>query len=232
MIDDEKFFAWLDGELSAGETARIARQVDADPELEARAAEHRRLAANLKGAFVPLMDNTVTAPRFGPAQVVDLSARRDRNAEIRRSFGLPQWAAMAATLAIGVVAGQFVSGRDGSPIQSREGKLVAVAALDNALDAQLASADHHGSVRIGLTFRDKAGEICRSFSQDGSSGLACRDGDHWRVDGLFGAAEGQKSDYRMAAGADPNTASLIDERISGEPFDAAQERAARDSRWR
>ncbi|HEY7690648.1 MAG TPA: hypothetical protein VH835_18250, partial [Dongiaceae bacterium] len=217
MIDDEKFFAWLDGELPADDAARIAEQVGADPALIARAAEHRALAASLRAGFAPLMEDKMPPPRFAPAEVVDLSARRKQGGA-RGSFGLPQWAAMAATLAVGIVAGHFVGGRDSSLIQSRDGQLVAAASLDEALNSQLASSEQGGAVRIGLTFRDKAGGICRTFSEKGATGLACRDGDHWRVDGLFGAAEGQQSDYRMAAGADPWIASMIDERINGDPF--------------
>lgn len=231
MIDDEKFFAWLDGELPADEAARIAEQVGVDPALEVRAAEHRALAARLRAGFDPLMDERVPPPRFAPADVVDLSARRELRGP-RGSFGLPQWAAMAATLAVGIIAGQFIGGGDSSPIHSRGGQLVAAASLDEALNSQLASTDQGGAIRIGLTFRDKAGGICRTFNDNGASGLACRDGEHWRVDGLFGAAEGQQSDYRMAAGADPRISSMIDERIKGDPFDQAAERAARGNSWR
>ncbi|RIX32365.1 anti-sigma factor family protein [Sphingomonas edaphi] len=231
MIDDEKFFAWLDGELPVADAARIAEQVGADPALIARAAEHRALAASLRAGFAPLMEGKMPPPRFAPAEVVDLSARR-KQWGARGSFGLPQWAAMAATLAVGIVAGHFVGGRDSSPIQSLDGQLVAAASLDEALNSQLASSEQGGAVRIGLTFRDKAGGICRTFSENGATGLACRDGDHWRVDGLFGAAEGQQSDYRMAAGADPRIASMIDERINGDPFGPAAERAARGDSWR
>jgi hypothetical protein len=36
----------------------------------------------------------------------------------------------------------------------------------------------------------------------------------------------------MAAGMDPNLAALVDSSMAGEPFDAAQEKAARDKGWR
>ena len=62
--------------------------------------------------------------------------------------------------------------------------------------------------------------------------VACRDGEDWRVEGLFAAPEGQQGDYRMASGEDPRLAALIDERIAGEPFDARAERAAKDRGWR
>ena len=89
-----------------------------------------------------------------------------------------------------------------------------------------------GEVRIGLTFRDHAGEICRSFTAQASSGLACRDGGRWVLKGLFAGPEGQGSDYRMAAGMDPNLAALVDSAMAGEPLDAAAEQAAKDKGWR
>ena len=87
-------------------------------------------------------------------------------------------------------------------------------------------------MRVGMTFRSRDGAICRSFSDSGSSGLACRDGDAWRIEGLLAAPQAQAGDYRMAAGQDPRLAALIDERIAGEPYDAAAEKAARDAGWR
>lgn len=232
MTDEELFYAWLDGELDGEEAGRVAARVAADPELQAKAEQHRLLAAQLRGAFSPVMDEDVPPPRLATEQVIDFQARRAERLERRSSFGVPQWAAMAATLAIGIVAGQFVNNRSGAPIESRGGKLVAAASLDRALDAELASAEGDGRVRVGLTFRARDGGICRSFTDDAASGLACRDGQDWQVEGLFASPEGRQGDYRMAAGEDPRLAALIDERIAGEPFDAAAEKAARDAGWR
>jgi hypothetical protein len=232
MTEDELFYAWLDDELEGEDAERVAARVAADPALMKEAEQHRRLAAQLRGAFDPVLKQDIPPPRFEAAEVVDFQAKRLARDERRASFGLPQWAAMAATLAMGIVAGQFVGDRSGAPIESRDGMLVAAASLDRALDAQLASADGNGRVRVGLTFRARDGGICRSFTDGGANGLACRDGQDWRVEGLFAAPEGQQGDYRMAAGEDPRLAALIDEHIAGEPFDAAAERAARDGNWR
>jgi anti-sigma factor RsiW len=51
MVDEEKFFAWLDGELSPDEAARVEAEVAADPEWSKLAAEHRSMTAGLRGAF-------------------------------------------------------------------------------------------------------------------------------------------------------------------------------------
>ncbi len=232
MNEDVEFFAWLDGELDGAAADRVAARVAASPELTSRADQHRKLAAGLRESFDPVMNAAVSPPRFGRAEVIDFGARAAGHRTSR--FALPQWAAMAATLVLGLVAGTMIGGRGGmdSPVAVEDSQLVASAELDRALDTRLASAPTTDKPRIGLTFRDASGRICRSFSEAAASGLACRDGEHWRIRGLFQGAEGQAGDYRMAASEDPRLASLIDEAIAGEPFDAAQEKAALDKGWR
>ncbi|MFL6729301.1 MAG: hypothetical protein ACJ8E3_08245 [Sphingomicrobium sp.] len=232
MVSDETFFAWLDGELDGENAARVAAEVEADPGLSQRAQRHRAMQARVKGAF----DGLLTAPVpssledavRGRSNVVDLNDARRSVAPRPR---LPQWAAIAATLAVGVVAGTMVPRQADTPVALRDGNIYAAAALDDALDAELASAPS-GNVRIGLTFRDPSGAICRTFVEPAASGLACRSGDKWQVRGLFAAPEGQSGGYRMAAGIDPNLAALVGSTMASEPFDAAQERAARDKSWR
>ncbi len=235
-IDEAKFFAWLDGELDAAEAAEVEAAVAADPILAGKAQQHRALGARLHQAFDPVAAAPVPNRLRDSAQlrrsgIIDFGARH-RSA--RRAWApLPQWAAMAATLVVGVLVGTMVDGgRAASPVEIRDGKMYAAAQLDDALDRQLASAGGNGPLRIGLTFRDQSGSICRSFTGDGSAGLACRDGDDWRLRGLFAAPEGQFGDYRMAAGTDPNIAALIDSTIGGDAFDAEQEKSARDRGWR
>lgn len=236
MSDDDEFFAWLDGELSSKDAARVAARVAADPALAALASQHRAMRARLKDAFdpiaeAPLPERLRAAVDRPHADIIDLAAAKE--ARDRRPAGkLPQWVAMAATLAIGVVAGTMLPDRGGAPIEVAGSNMYAAAALDRALDAQLASAPSDGPVRIGMTFRDRSGAICRSFTNLQSSGLACRSGGRWAVRGLFAAPEGQASDYRMAAGGDPNLAALIDSTIAGEPFDGSREKAAKTRGWR
>ncbi|MEO6361117.1 MAG: hypothetical protein ABIO43_11185 [Sphingomicrobium sp.] len=230
---DEQFFAWLDGELNPEEAAEVEKRVAADPELSDAAAEHRALAMQLHGAFdpvtqAPIPDRIRSAVR-PPSPVTELASWRQR-----RQSGRPavqHWAAMAATLAVGIVVGTMVPTDDGSPFELRGGQMVAASALDHALDTQLASAAS-GDTRIGLTFRDRSGAICRSFENNASSGVACSEVGHWRIHGLFAAPEGQDGSYRIAAGSDPNLAALIETRIAGEPFDAKQEAKARARDWR
>ena len=230
-MDDEKFFAWLDGELGPAEAAEMDAKVAGDPELKRLAEQHRALGSQLRSAFDPIAEAPVPerlqAAVRPSAQVIDLGAARGA----RSMPALAQWTAMAATLAIGIFVGTRLPDQTTAPVQVEAGRLYAAASLDKALDTQLASAPV-GDVRIGLTYRDSAGEICRTFTAPAGSGLACRNGSRWRMKGLFAAPEGQSSDYRMAAGMDPNLAALVGSTMAGEPLDAAQERAAKAKGWK
>jgi hypothetical protein len=141
-------------------------------------------------------------------------------------------AALAATLALGIFTGNMLIPGQSGPIQTENNRLVAGGELEGALYAQLASAPAEEGPRIGLTFRDQSGAVCRTFEDGNASGLACREGGDWRIRGLFQGAEGQSADYRMAAGADPRLMDMVDESIAGEPFDASQEKAAMERGWR
>ncbi len=231
MIEDEELFAWLDGELQGESEARVAALIAASPDLSARVDQHRRLGAGLRAAFDPVVTDRSPPPHVEAAPVTDFGARKAAGGWHRR-FRAPQWLAMAATLTLGLVVGNYVGGGPQAPVQNRDGLLIAAASLDQELDQQLASVGARNGVRVGLTFRDRHGSICRSFNDGTASGLACRDQDDWRIRGLFQAPEGQAGDYRMAAGEDPRLAALIDETIAGEPFDAAAERAALEKGWR
>ena len=232
MVEEEKFFAWLDGELSPEEAARIEAEVAADPELLRKAVEHRAMGASLKGAFdaiagAPVPDRIAAAPRDN---VVDLAQARESR-QVRNTQLWKQMAALAATLAVGIFTGNMLIPGAAGSIQTENGRLVAGGKLEDALYAQLASAPAEHGPRIGMTYRDKSGAICRTFQEDNASGLACREGGDWRVRGLFQGADGQAADYRMAAGADPRLMDMVDETIAGEPFDAEQEKAALAEDW-
>jgi hypothetical protein len=229
-VNDETFFAWLDGELDAAEAARVGAEVAADPDLSRRAAEHRALQSRVKGAFDAILDAPVPESITAGARADGVIA--PKASAPRRWVPLPHWAALAATLVAGIVVGTMMPQRSTAPVQVEGGKLYAAAALDNALDTELASAPSEAPVRIGLTFRDRTGAICRSFNAADASGLACRDDERWRLRGVFSPTQGQSSDYRMAAGMDPSLGALVDSTIVGEPFDAEREKQARERGWR
>ncbi|WP_029941150.1 hypothetical protein [Sphingomonas astaxanthinifaciens] len=230
MTDDPDFYAWLDGELAEPAASAMAAKVAADPELSALAAEHRALAARLSAAFAPIaaapVPERLAAAARPTAEVVDFAAARAS----RRRWSVTGLA-LAASLALGLTIGVALPRGGSGPFESRDGQLAATGPLGHALDRQLASAGEQDGIRIGLSFKDQSGRFCRSFSAATQSGIACRAGEGWAVEGLVAGQPGQ-GDYRMAAGPDPALGALIDSRIAGEPLDPAAEQAAAKAGWR
>lgn len=239
-IDDAALLAWLDGELSADEAARVAAAVAADPRLSALADAHRAVAEQLLAEFDPILAETVparlqvvTEVTLPPAAVTDLAAvraaRAAQTSPPRR--WLPQLAALAASLAIGLLVGRagLESGAPGLVVPGAGG-LQAAGPLAIALDTQLAATPDAGAVQVAISFRDSQGRVCRSWQAERQEGIACRAGDGWAVTAALARAPQADGRYRMASG--PGVAALVDAMIAGEPFDAAQEQAGRASGWR
>jgi anti-sigma factor RsiW len=210
-IDDATLLAYLDGELDPARAAEVDRALMDDAALAHRLEQHRLLGVRLTAAFAPLLSDPVPEALLraarAPAQVTDLAAFRARRAPTRarpawlnpRGLGL-----IAASLLAIVIVGQTVlAPPPPSSLTEQSGRLVASGPLAHALDVQLASAGVVRGVRVNLTFRDHDGAICRTFQDQATAGLACRDGARWAVKAVFGGAGGQGGGYRMASSGDP-----------------------------
>ena len=132
MIEEETFFAWLDGELGPSEAAEMEVRVAADPELKRLADQHRALGSQLRSAFDPIADSpvpqTLQAALRPTAQVIDFGAAK----RARSMPAVAQWTAMAATLAIGIFIGTRVPQESSAPVQAEAGKLYAAASINRA----------------------------------------------------------------------------------------------------
>src|SRR5262249_27382570 len=92
------------------------------------------------------------------------------------------------------------------------------------------------AVQMGVSFRSKSGNYCRTFQlPERVAGLACLQDDEWRIEVLAstpGAQEG-RSEYRAAGSAlPPSVLRAVDESISGEPLDDNGEARAKAAKWR
>jgi hypothetical protein len=230
VIDETLIFAYIDGELDDVDQHRVEQAIAADPALQAMVDEHRALGAQLDHAFLPILQAPIPPAQLeGVANwssVALLSQQRSR----RAPQAVAQWFALAATLAAGILSGVMFSGGQNGPVEQRDGQLVASGPLKLALNTQLASTQSPGvPVRIGMTFKNHAGAICRSFSAQAADGVACRDGPEWQLRGLLVREKSGTGDYRMAASA--GTAELVDSLIAGDALDQAKERAALGANW-
>lgn len=232
-MSDETLIAFVDGELPEAERAEIERALVTDQALRDRVDAHRKLRARLSAAFdgalheppplaiLSLLETTPAAQ----GNVVELADRRST-----RRWSAREFAAMAASLAAGLLIGLGVVNGQAPMIATTAHGLVARGQLARALETQLASATP-GPVRIGLTFRARDGGYCRAFdlTRAASSGVACRDEEGWSV--VMTAASGPQGEVRTAS-APPAIMNAIDNMIDGAPLDAAAEARVRDSGWR
>lgn len=234
-ITPEELAAFVDGELEGEEEARIAAAIEADPELARQAKAHRELAARLYGHFAPILDQPVPDrlsrllasggegepdPR---AEVIEFSAARDRLEAKRR---LPNWSWGGGAIAAALIAALLLSSdRGGAPGEYADVRLASV------LDEQLAaSGPVDGDTRILLSFRNEAGEFCRAFADEGSSGIACRDDKGWRQQVISASDKISQTDFRMA-GSEAEVLEIAQDLAAGPALSNEEEEAARSAGW-
>jgi hypothetical protein len=132
---------------------------------------------------------------------------------------------MAASVLVGIAIGTQWPAH-------RAGDVVAGDRVAHALDTQLAS-DTPGDVRVQLSFLDRDGRYCRTFTADQLAGLACKSDSRWDVVATARVAPAATGEMRQAASALPRAVlDAVDARIAGNALDASQERAARDRGWK
>ena len=259
---DERIFAYVDGELDAAGAAAVEAAMAADPAVADAVARARRLRAQLREAFDPMLGEPVPAHLLalargaGSTAAAKDAASGPASAPVsgsapmpapgatvhplprpeRRRWALPEWTAMAAALVLGVAVSRLVMAPAPGPLVSESGRLVADGALAESLQSRLAAETGDGP-RIGLSFRDRDGAFCRAFRVGGErdlAGLACRAPDgRWQVPVVVSVPPVEGDALRQASTALPGAVlAELDARIDGEPLDADQEREARDAGWR
>jgi hypothetical protein len=231
-ISPEKISAFIDGELPPKEMERIAAYLAERPDLESEVSQQEHLRTQLRSAFSEVLDGPVPAHLLQAARTAPVSLRWRLQHLLQARSSWQVLVPAGAALAVGLVIGLLL--RAGADVTSNaSGQLIARGALRRALDHQLAS-ETSGRSRIGITFRDQAGEDCRTFLNGASSGLACHRGGAWIISIMVHQpAASPGADYRMAGSEmPPAVRDAVTTTIAGEPFNAQAERAARDSGWK
>lgn len=228
-MTEEQIIAYVDGELGPIEALRFKRAIEADPVMAAAVERHRRLRALVHGHFAPVADEPM------PERLTALLDSNVAPFPAKRG-GWPgqggRYAALAASLVAGLVAGQLLPFGPSAPIAEKDGAIVAQGDLAEALDSQLASAQG-GAYRIGVSFRGSDSRYCRTFSGDAGAGIGCHGDEGWRLERFAAGAPGESgSDYRQAGSASAEILAAAQEMMAGDPLDAAAEAEARARGWR
>lgn len=265
-VPDEEVFAFVDGELPPEAMARIEAAMATDPQLALRVETQRALRRLLSGAHAGVMrqppPETLTQavggqpkatpkPTPKPAEVIafpGVQAKKAKGVKTREpklkppkparaanEGGFPSWIAMAACLVAGLVVGRMAMPDPVTLSGADEPAPIAAGPLAKALNTQ-ASGQDVGPVRIGLSFKDKAGLYCRTFQAVGQApvaGIACREPSAWRVRAVSPAAPASNADYRTAGSETPAAVLAgVDAMIVGPPLDAAGEAKAKAGGWK
>lgn len=233
-IPDELLMAYADDELDMPQREAIEQAMRTDPSIAQAVARHRALRRDVFDAFAGILDEPVPAHLQPRAEnIVPIGGARGKVQ--RRRWSWPEWGALAATLAIGVLAGgagwHVLRDDAGQVMLAQGGGVIAQGKLAAALTGQLAG-DPPGDVRVGVSFVSRDDRYCRSFVIDRTAGLACRNASDWHIAVLTETPAAQDRQYRQAAVQMPQAVlDAIDERIVGDALDAQGERAARERRW-
>lgn len=252
-FSDETLMAYSDGELDAGARAAIEAAMASDPEIARRVARHLALAARVRSGFDPVLREAVpkrlqhsvadsagapasTRVEAAAPHVIPI-ARPVKGGRSKRAWSWPEWSAIAASLVIGVMVGRFgQSGSSPSDMLMDSSGVVARGALEQALSTRLASGQAADApIRIGITFRSRSGEYCRTFALSNEvAGLGCRAGTDWRLPVIARSptTADASASYRRAAGElPPAVMRAVEERIAGDALDAREEAAALQRGW-
>jgi hypothetical protein len=228
-VDPATIAAFVDGELDELSARRIEREAEVDAALAAEIARHRALRARLKAHYAPIVDEDIPERLRALLAVDDKidTSLPGRRSAARARFGGIHWAALAASLILGLTIG-LRPWAPAAQVAIEDGTLVAAGPLSRALDTQLASNQpRDAAVRIVLSFEDQGGRYCRSFASRVIEGIGCREKGRWRIERTF---PGQAaSEYRQAASGDLAAAAAA--MMNGDALDAIGERAARDAGW-
>jgi len=252
QISDELLMRYADGELDPIERARVDDAVRADPALGRRITAFRAQRDRLARALASELEEPVPdrlrmvierAAAVAPPRIADLSERRARKRLADRilAWSWPEAGALAASLLLGaLIAQQVGQKRAESTLRTSSDGLFAGPTIAQALSTQLASRQSPtADVRVGLTFENQRGELCRTFADHAASlsGFACRIGREWRVEmALSGASSrpGEQQGAVRTAGSEmsPDLLSAVEAQIRGEPLDATAEAKALQNDWR
>jgi hypothetical protein len=253
--DDELLSAYIDGVLPAPQREALARRLQREPGLasqlerleQANRAVHAAYATAadepLPQSVLDLLDGTEQAMR-PTADVVDLGARRP--VPPPRSFPWPAALAASVTLALGIALGYQLSSGVADPelaLLARAGVVEPGTSLHAVLETGASGSIHDLNAELRampiLSFPAQNGEFCRQVELGSNAAsaeaLACRRAGTWQLEAMGFLPDrpfsGNLGGFRPAGAGSNAIDAVVDERIVGDPLDAASERALIEAGW-
>lgn len=239
-FSDEMLMAYADGELDLVARAEIEAAMAKDPAVARAVERHRMLGGKIRTAYDGVLEEPVPAELAAlvadpeGARVVELaSVRAARRIAVGR-WQLPAWTAIAASMFLGLFVGLLLFRGSAGPYEETDRGLLARGELAEGLATELASAPGRSKVRIGVSFRNRDGDFCRSFTYERGAplaGLACHSGEDWKIR-VLAEMPSSSGELRAAASMPMAVLHAVDVSIAGQALDAVAEEKAREAGWR
>ena len=190
-FSDEMLMAYADGELDLVARAEIEAAMAKDPAVARAVERHRRLAGKVRVAYDGVLEEPVPAELAalvadpGDARVVELAARGSAPDCSRPLAVAGLDGDRGARCCSACFVGLLLSAGRPAPYGETGRGLVARGELaEEARDRDLPRRRGRSNVHIGVSFRSRDGEFCRSFTYEHEAplaGLACRHGEDWKI---------------------------------------------------
>lgn len=244
---EDEIAAFMAGRLDGADAERIALALEDDPAAQA-AAERLETAAPphpadamLRAAFAapmaePAPARLAAAVLAEPGKVASLPRR---GGGARPMTWAPAAMAACLALALGFGAGFSLRGPADAPQTLAAAAPLSVGAASGAALAAFetaASGAEGAGLRLAASFRDGAGRPCREFEALGADGLpaaagvACREGEGWRVLAMAAVAAGPAAPggdgYAPAGGDGADTLGAMLDALGAGPALSPEEEAA------
>lgn len=215
--EDFELMAYVDGELDAQSSKRVAEAVEADPVLQAKVDALIESRAVARAAYAPTQDAPLSPALEGMME--DLRAGLEEEgdapawqvADDSQSGGsaVLSWTRrrVAAMTAMGVAVGALATWALMPQTQPQSFLIMTEAngAMLSERAQSVLSQTPAGEAVNGLTvktsFVSSEGESCRQFTLSKQAGIACRDANAWRLVILTNLSSG--GDFQAAGGTDP-----------------------------
>ncbi len=237
--DDFELMAYVDGELDARSSKRIAEAVEADPALQAkvdaliesRAVARAAYAPTQEAPLSPALQDMMDDLEAGLESQNDAPAWQSADASPSGGAGMLSWARhrAAAMTAMGVAVGALATWTL-MPQTQTEAFLTLTEATGTRLSdraqralSQTPAGENVDGFTVQTSFVSGAGRSCRQFTLVDQDGIACLDASEWHLVILTDIAG--SSDFQAAGGTDPlavATAGLGVSRILSDEEEAAQ----------
>lgn len=249
QFSDNQLAAFLDGTLGDEATmTAIEAAINDDPAMAERMERFGQgdaAARAVRDAFAPLLETSVPehlvriVKPAARTKVADPAGALHRLPAPANDTGpgwrWPQFAAMAASLVLGVMIGGPLldSGSAGEPASLVLASADVTAMLATAPSGQSYDLASLGTGEVMLTFRNTDKQVCRQFMVKDKGGttsdaLACTDGadGRWQIE-AYGRRAAPLGEMKLAGGdAAPSVVAAVDAMIDSDPLLGPDEAAA------